>query len=174
MKNHEHSNNAHRSPRKPPRCFASGPEARGNSQTAGKLWCDPQQVSNDHDACRLDSQEFSDHAKRGDCPRCFLMLCRPAGPRENKGGHSTGALRPRQRVCRPSRPDNHFMKGRSLAVPSPKGWLNNVSTHQPDWGFLSAAYPGRRFALPWAISFCPFGADGSIDSQEFSDHATSN
>ena len=26
-------------------------EARGNSQTAGKLWCDHQQVSNDHDAC---------------------------------------------------------------------------------------------------------------------------
>jgi hypothetical protein len=25
-------------------------EARGNSQTAGKLWCDHQQVSNDHDA----------------------------------------------------------------------------------------------------------------------------
>ena len=32
-------------------------------------------------------------------------------------------------------------------------------------------YPGRRFALPWAISFCPFGADGSIDSQELSDNA---
>ena len=30
-------------------------EARGNSQTAGKLWCDPPQVSKDHDACRLDS-----------------------------------------------------------------------------------------------------------------------
>ena len=29
-------------------------------------------------------------------------------------------------------------------------------------GFFSAAYPGRRFALPWAISFCSFGADGSI------------
>jgi hypothetical protein len=23
-------------------------------------------------------------------------------------------------------------------------------------------YPGRRFALPWAISFCPFGAAGSM------------
>ena len=22
-------------------------------------------------------------------------------------------------------------------------------------------YPGRRFALPWAISFCPFGAGTS-------------
>jgi len=26
------------------------------------------------------------------------------------------------RVCRPSRPENHFMKGLSLAVPSPEGW----------------------------------------------------
>ena len=50
------------------------------------------------------------------------MVCRPAGPRANKGGHSTGALRPRQRVCRPSRPENHFMKGLSLAVLSPEGW----------------------------------------------------
>ena len=39
---------------------------------------------------------------------------------------------------------------------------------------VAQAYPGRRFALPWAISFCPFGADGSIDAQEFSDHAASN
>ena len=36
-------------------------EARGNSQTAGKLWCDPPQVS-------------KDHAKRGDCPRVFLKV----------------------------------------------------------------------------------------------------
>ena len=49
-------------------------EARGNSQTAGKLWCDPPQVSKDHDACRLASQEFSDHPKRGDCPRVFLKV----------------------------------------------------------------------------------------------------
>jgi hypothetical protein len=27
--------------------------------------------------------------------------------------------------------------------------------------FLSQQYPGRRFALPWAISFCPFGAGTS-------------
>jgi hypothetical protein len=26
-------------------------EARGNSQTTGELWCDHQQVSNDHEAC---------------------------------------------------------------------------------------------------------------------------
>jgi hypothetical protein len=75
-------------------------EARENSQTAGKLWCDPQKVSKDHDACRLAWQDFSDDPKR----------------------HSTEALRPRQRVCRPSRPENHFMMGLSLAVPSPKGW----------------------------------------------------
>ena len=39
-------------------------EARENSQTAGKLWCDPQQVSKDHDACRLAWQDFSDDPKR--------------------------------------------------------------------------------------------------------------
>ena len=66
------------------------------------------------------SSVITQHA--GTVPGYFLMVCRPAGPRANKGGHSTGALRPRQRVCRPSRPENHFMKGLSLAVPSPEGW----------------------------------------------------
>ncbi len=47
-----------------PEARGGRPEARGNSQTAGKLWCDPPQVSKDHDACRLDSQEFSDDPKR--------------------------------------------------------------------------------------------------------------
>ena len=36
-------------------------------------------------------------------------------------------------------------------------------------------YPGRRFALPWAISFCPFGAagsdGGSRDNQSRTAHA---
>jgi hypothetical protein len=41
------------------------PEARGNSQTAGKLWCDPPQVSQDHDACR-----FTQNA--GTVPAYFL------------------------------------------------------------------------------------------------------
>jgi hypothetical protein len=27
---------------------------------------------------------------------------------------------------------------------------------------IGQMYPGRRFALPWAISFCPFGAAGSM------------
>jgi hypothetical protein len=29
------------------------------------------------------------------------------------------------------------------------------------WSMCNA-YPGRRFALPWAISFCPFGGGGSM------------
>jgi hypothetical protein len=41
-----------------------------------------------------------------------------------------------------------FRKTGSLPDPSPR--------EQHD----GTAYPGRRFALPWAISFCPFGADG--------------
>jgi hypothetical protein len=34
-----------------------------------------------------------------------------------------------------------------------------VSTQPVRFGQM---YPGRRFALPWAISFCPFGAAGSM------------
>ena len=41
-----------------------------------------------------------------------------------------------------------FRKTGSLPDPSPR--------EQHD----GTAYPGRRFALPWAISLCPFGADG--------------
>jgi hypothetical protein len=33
----------------------------------------------------------------------------------------------------------------------------NLSERQP----IRLPYPGRRFALPWAISFCPFGAGKS-------------
>ena len=53
--------------------IGSRPEARGQrpeaggereQQTAGKLWCDPQQVSKDHDACRLASQDFRGDPKR--------------------------------------------------------------------------------------------------------------
>ena len=33
----------------------------------------------------------------------------------------------------------------------------NLSERQP----IRLPYPGRRFALPWAISFCPFGAETS-------------
>ena len=40
-----------------------------------------------------------------------------------------------------------FRKTGSLPDPSPR--------EQHD----GTAYPGRRFALPWAISLCPFGAD---------------
>ena len=38
-----------------------------------------------------------------------------------------------------------------MAVPSPEGWLNNVSTHQPDWVFLSASVP--RAALRSALGY---------------------
>ena len=48
-------------------------------------------------------------------------------------------LRPRQRVCQPFGP-----------------------MRPQDATYRCAMYPGRRFALPWAVSFCPFGAAGSI------------
>ena len=38
------------------------------------------------------------------------------------------------------------LKGRNLSARQPRRYRN----------------PGRRFALPWAISFCPFGAAGSM------------
>ena len=49
-------------------------EARGNSQTAGKLWCDPPQVSKDHDACR-----FTQNA--GTVPGYFLRCALVSIPR---------------------------------------------------------------------------------------------
>ena len=63
-----------------------------------------------------------------------------------------------------------------VAIPSSQGDPAEVSLrvleNRPDLGRTDrlvrtiqcsrrATYPGRRFALPWAISFCPFGADGS-------------
>ncbi len=50
-------------------------------------------------------------------------------------------------------------------------WAERIAQSERSNAPVAQAYPGRRFALPWAISFCPFGAYGSIDSQEFSDHA---
>jgi hypothetical protein len=46
----------------------------------------------------------------------------------------------------------------------PVGW-NVAIESRPEGAALNGAeinsptYPGRRFALPWAISFCPFGAE---------------
>ena len=53
-------------------------------------------------------------------------------------------------------------------------WAERIAQCERSSTPVAHAYPGRRFALPWAISFCPFGADGSIDSQEFNDHAARN
>jgi hypothetical protein len=45
----------------------------------------------------------------------------------------------------------------------PESQFNLISKLFSDGAFLflSQPYPGRRFALPWAISFCPFGAGTS-------------
>jgi hypothetical protein len=50
-------------------------------------------------------------------------------------------------------------------------WVERFAWGERSNAPVAQTYPGRRFALPWAFSFCPFGADGSIDPQEFSDHA---
>jgi hypothetical protein len=94
--------------------------------------------------------------------------------------HSTEALRPRQRVWWPSRPANHFMKGISLAVPSPKGWQTLCRWCEPPvpsvpraalrsalgylllplWGGrIDPSPPGLPLDFPWLPSgdFLPFG-----------------
>ena len=43
------------------------------------------------------------------------------------------------------------------------GWNVEIESRpegaEPNGAEINASmYPGRRFALPWAISFCPFGA----------------
>ncbi len=83
-----------------PEARGQRPEARGNSQTAGKLWCDPQKVSKDHDACRLASQDFSDDPKR--------IAPGPYDP--GRGCAGLPGLK------------NQLIKALSLAVPSPEGW----------------------------------------------------
>ena len=108
------------------------PEARGNSQTAGKLWCDPPQVSKDHDACR-----FTQNA--GTVPGYFLR-CALVSIHCSQGDPAYVSLSVLE-----NRPD----LGRTVRL----GRTIQCSRR--------ATYPGRRFALPWAISFCPFGADGS-------------
>jgi hypothetical protein len=40
-------------------------------------------------------------------------------------------------------------------------WAERFAQGERSNAPVAQAYPGRRFALPWAISFCPFGADGS-------------
>ena len=42
-----------------------------------------------------------------------------------------------------------------------KIWAERIAKGERSNVPVAQAYPGRRFALPWAISFCPFGADGS-------------
>ena len=42
-----------------------------------------------------------------------------------------------------------------------KIWAERFAQCERSNAPVAQAYPGRRFALPWAISFCPFGADGS-------------
>jgi hypothetical protein len=47
-------------------------EARGNSQTAGKLWCHHQQVSNDHDdVARLASCRYSRSKQLKSCASAY-------------------------------------------------------------------------------------------------------
>ena len=68
---------------------------------------------------------------RGDCPE-FLAFC-PIGAQ----GDSPGQRPVGSNVEIESRPEGAELNGEEIHASS---------------------YPGRRFALPWAISFCPVGA----------------
>ena len=39
-------------------------------------------------------------------------------------------------------------------------WAERIALCERSNAPVALPYPGRRFALPWAISFCPFGAVG--------------
>ena len=39
-------------------------------------------------------------------------------------------------------------------------WADRIAQCERSNVPIGLPYPGRRFALPWAISFCPFGAVG--------------
>ena len=68
---------------------------------------------------------------RGDCP-WFLAFCPNGAQGDSPGQRPVGS-----NVAIESRPEG--------------AELNGAEIH-------ASTYPGRRFALPWAISFCPFGA----------------
>ena len=69
---------------------------------------------------------------RGDSP-WFLAFCPNGAQGDSPGQRPVGS-----NVAIESRPEGS----------EPNGTEIHAST-----------YPGRRFALPWAISFCPFGAE---------------
>ena len=41
-------------------------------------------------------------------------------------------------------------------------WAERIAQWERSNAPVALPHPGRRFALPWAISFCPFGAAGSM------------
>jgi hypothetical protein len=42
-----------------------------------------------------------------------------------------------------------------------KIWAERIALCERSNAPVALPYPGRRFPLPWAISFCPFGAGTS-------------
>ena len=69
---------------------------------------------------------------RGDCPR-LLAFCPNGAQGDSPGQRPVG-----WNVEIESRPEGAELNGAEIKA---------------------STYPGRRFALPWAISFCPFGAE---------------
>ena len=124
-------------------------EARGNNQTAGKLWCDPQQVS-------------KDHAKRGDCPRVFLMVRRCFYP-SSQGDPayvSLAVLENRPDLGRTVRPVRTIQCSRRASVP--RAALRSALGYLllPLWGRRIGSRPEARGKRPEGTAKQPenFGA----------------
>ena len=73
------------------------PEAGGNSQAAGKLWCDHQQVSNDHEACSWTrkSSVITQHATE-----VLRLQLRPRSEQERRDKADTAVLQTARRRVR--------------------------------------------------------------------------
>jgi hypothetical protein len=88
-----------------------------------------------HPRCRLEYRWGLARAiisSRGDCP-WFLVFCPKGAQGDSPGQRPVG-----WNVAIESRPEGAEPNGAEIN---------------------GSSYPGRRFALPWAISFCPFGAE---------------
>jgi hypothetical protein len=54
-----------------------------------------------------------------------------------------------------------LLMSRLASSKTAKIWAERIALCERSNAPVALPYPGRRFALPWAISFCPFGAGTS-------------
>ena len=51
-----------------------------------------------------------------------------------------------------------LLMSRLASSKTAKIWAKRIALCERSDAPVALPYPGQRFALPWAISFCPFGA----------------